>query len=116
VFQQKLYLVSSYETHEVIEMRWSIVIAVAVLGVLAAGYAFAQGYGGYGRYGGMSEIMRSGTYEDLLKYREETGIDVMPWIDDESDFELAQQMHQRMLAWRGANPGAGGCHGARWAY
>jgi hypothetical protein len=91
-------------------MNWKIAIVAAVLGVLAAGFALAQGFRGWNSTD-MQEIIQSGTYEDLVQYREESGFNMMPWVDDAEDFALAKQMHQRMYAWREANPDAayGGC-------
>jgi hypothetical protein len=41
-------------------------------------------------------ILLTGEYQDLQDIREETGMDVMPWIQSAEDFELAKQMETRM--------------------
>jgi len=44
----------------------------------------------------MEEIMEEGIYADLVKLREEYGFEIMPWVENEEDFQLAKQMHEKM--------------------
>ncbi len=85
-----------------------VLLAVLVLGIVGAGAAYAY-MGGFERQGkgagntDVQSIMSTGTYQDLVAYRASTGFNVMPWVQDEADFALAQQMHTRMLQWREDN-------------
>jgi hypothetical protein len=84
-----------------------IFLVVLAIGIVAAGVAAAQGWG---RSAEKEQIMEEGNYQELVQYREESGYQVMPWVESQEDFELAQQMHQKMDAWRAENPDAqGGC-------
>ncbi|MEK6808446.1 MAG: hypothetical protein AABY14_02055 [Nanoarchaeota archaeon] len=44
----------------------------------------------------MEKMMEQGTYKDLVDIRDKSGIRVMPWVENEEDFKLAQKMHERM--------------------
>ena len=44
----------------------------------------------------MEKVMEEGTYSDLVKLREELGFNMMPWVENEEDFELAQKIHEKM--------------------
>jgi hypothetical protein len=100
------------------------VLALLVIGIVSTGTALAYGksfsQGCQGRntnYANgntlnkancasnveMQKIMSTGTYSDLTAYRQKTGYDMMPWVKNENDFNLAQQMHTKMLQWRQAN-------------
>jgi hypothetical protein len=93
------------------------IAAAAILGLLAiVGIAFAQGMWkrnaetggnfngrgmmqrtGIGQYHEqMYQIMENGNYADFVKFREETGSNMMPWVQNEEDFSLAKQMHEKM--------------------
>lgn len=107
-------------------------IALLIIGILSVGFVAAHGMmggsiwkgergmmGGEGwntqqgmwtHHEGMEKIMEEGSYKDLENYRKETGFKVMPWVENEKDFELAKQMHERMEKWyeeNGKNIGAG---------
>ena len=62
----------------------------------------------------MEPIMEEGTYADLVKFREEVGFTMMPWVQDEETFRQAQERHEQMERWHEVNGyGHGGCHGRR---
>src|SRR3989344_5123413 len=95
-----------------------IVIAAALSVLLVASFAAAQGFwrskenqqtgmmsGGMmkGMMGGMAkhheqmgELFETGSYADLIKLREEQGFNMMPWVENEEDFQLAKKMHEKM--------------------
>jgi hypothetical protein len=51
----------------------------------------------------MEQIMEEGSYADLLAQREADGIDYMPMVDSEEDFEAMQAHHKLMEEYREAN-------------
>ena len=59
----------------------------------------------------MYQIMEEGTYADFSKFREETGFNMMPWVQSEEDFSLAKQMHEKMEKFHEESgfKGKGGC-------
>ena len=114
--------------------RTMALAAIAVLNLLiVAGAAMAQGFwknkpqnGWQGMPTGMmqgnmmngmmqhheqmEETMEKGTYSDLVKLREEYGFRIMPWVENEQDFQLARQMHEKMEKYAKENGfGAGHC-------
>lgn len=42
----------------------------------------------------MQNVLKSGNFEDLKELREESGKPMIKWIQNEEDFELAQQNYQ----------------------
>jgi len=56
-------------------------------------------FGNYDEYDNMHEdmenVLESGSYEDLVQLREEYDMPMMYWVENEEDFQLAQQMHER---------------------
>ena len=107
-----------------------IVALVAALSVLLiAGLATAQGMwknkesemGMQGMHGNMmkgmmqhheemEKVMEEGTYADLVKLREENSFNIMPWVENEEDFQLAKKMHEKMEKYReDKGLGAGHC-------
>jgi len=124
-------------------MRRSLVLSVlAIIGVISAiGFVSAYGYGnGFGmkymRYTGlnetnpwyeehhekMEEILEEGTYQDLVEYRNEIGMPVMPWVTDEESFLKAKERHEVMEEFHETygygtgprnGPGYGGYRGGR---
>jgi len=44
----------------------------------------------------IAEIMDESTYSGLVKLREESGLNIMPWVENEEDFRLAKKMHDKM--------------------
>jgi hypothetical protein len=51
-------------------------------------------------YGNGEVILGQGTYQDLKEYRNEVGYDIMPWIQNEAEFDAIQQMYQRTNDYR----------------
>ena len=124
-FQQNSYLVSAFETAglknpELIKMGKKLIIGLVVIGalaILAAVYAQSQaqekekrfsmiemGMNGMIQYHDkMYKVMEEGTYADLQKLRDELGFSIMPWVQNEEDFKLAKQMHERMDKWHEEN-------------
>ena len=105
-----------------------LLIGLLIVGLISAGIVFAHGFSkgagangimgngmmGQGMMGSMmngmgnhheemSEIMETGTYQDLVDYREESEFNIVPWVENEKDFKLAQQMHQKMSNWNAKN-------------
>ncbi len=83
----------------------TVLLALLAISIISAGVALAYGPGfgsgasqGNGtHYEDMQDIMANGTYSDLVEYRQASGFNAMPWVQDEADFSLAQQMHSRMV-------------------
>ena len=85
-----------------------LVIGISLIALLTIGFVSAYGglYQGVGtqKYGmmntkhheDMESILETGTYQDLLDYREETGYPVMRIIQTEDDFELMKEHHTWM--------------------
>ena len=82
-------------------------ILFGIVGLLLIGSAFAyMGYGGMGRgmmgnrmgvnHEQMEEVMEQGTFSDLQRLRQETGFNIMPWVNDEATFKQMQDMHEKM--------------------
>jgi hypothetical protein len=56
----------------------------------------------------METIMETGTYQDLVALRTQTGKNLKPWVQNEEDFQRAKEMHETMQN----SPGiAGNCQG-----
>ncbi len=79
-------------------------IALAAL-VNAHGFgnkAYEQGSNMYGMGGmhayheEMEGIMEEGSYDALVSLRDELGVDVMPWINTQEEFEEMQERHEEM--------------------
>jgi hypothetical protein len=86
----------------------TVLLALLIVGIVSASLAFAYGgsFSGQGQgthYQDMQKIMSTGTYSDLVAYRQSTGTNIMPWVQNEQDFALAQQMHSKMTQWRQSN-------------
>lgn len=112
-------------------------LAVMLAGIAAAGIASA-GYYGMGRqasgmgmqaspvlHGQLGEIVESGSYEDLLAFREANGGIGGPWwVDSEEDFQAWQARHleieengyssRYMQNGRRGQAGIGGCPMMSW--
>ncbi|MBI1936191.1 hypothetical protein HYS31_07160 [Candidatus Woesearchaeota archaeon] len=56
----------------------------------------------------MEKVMEEGAYSDLAALREKYGINFMPWVENEEDFQLAKQMHEKMDKYHEKN-GMEGC-------
>ena len=64
----------------------------------------------------MEKIMEAGKYSDLVAYREESGLNIMPMAADEQSFQEMQEMHETMEAFHekyssGMGKGMGGMRG-----
>jgi hypothetical protein len=86
----------------------AVLLALLIVGIVSASVAFAYGgsFSGQGKgthYQDMQNIMSAGTYADLVAYRQTSGANVMPWVQNEQDFALARQMHSKMNQWRQSN-------------
>jgi len=44
----------------------------------------------------IENIVEDGTYDDLVSFREETGLNVPRWVDSEDDFDAWKTRHQEM--------------------
>ena len=44
----------------------------------------------------MEKIMEDGKYSDLVALRQKTGVNMMPWVDNEEEFKAMQTMHESM--------------------
>jgi len=44
----------------------------------------------------MEKLMEEGTFSDLVKLREKYDFNIMPWVENEADFALAKQIHEKM--------------------
>ena len=82
----------------------TVLLALLVISIVSASIALAYG-GNFAaqnneatqtHYQDMQKIMVNGTYSDLVDYRQTSGFNVMPWVQNEQDFTLAQQTHSRM--------------------
>jgi hypothetical protein len=78
------------------------VLALLSISVMLVGQVSAyMGYGGMNMgnsyYDSEDMILLNGEYNDLKDLRESTGMNVMPWIQNAEDFELAKQMETRMM-------------------
>lgn len=82
----------------------TILLALLVIGIVSASIAFAYG-GRFGaskengtktHYQDMQKIIENGTYTDLVEYRQTTGFNVMPCVQNEDDFTQAKQRHLKM--------------------
>jgi len=59
----------------------------------------------------MEKLMEEGNYAELVKLREANGFNMMPWVENEEDFKLAQQMHEKMDKFHENMPMKGGMMG-----
>ena len=46
----------------------------------------------------MESILENGTYNDLVKFREKIGFDIMPFVNSQSDFDSQKDRHEEMEA------------------
>ncbi|NJL44001.1 MAG: hypothetical protein HC945_01605 [Nitrosarchaeum sp.] len=90
-------------------MRMGTTLVVLVLGLVVLGGAAlagpwgSQGSGMQQRGGGpsgayherMEEVLSSGSYADLLSLREELGVTLAPWVQDEEGFAALQERHEQ---------------------
>ena len=101
-------------------MKWIIIAGTVVVGLVLLA-AIGLAYPGFGPYGGchgrgysggygyqyapgMMQIIATGTYADLEALREKAGVNIMPWVNEES-FKLMQnhyntQWRYGMIGWR----------------
>ena len=100
-------------------------IAIAVVSILAlAGIAAAFMGKGIDRgaangiaagtyHDDMYKVMSEGKYSDFVALREKAGFEIMPWVESEEDFKIAQQMHEKMEKFHEENnfQGMGGMNG-----
>lgn len=82
--------------------RKLVFVAVAIASLLIlAGAVLAHGRGsGFemdsSHHNEMEDIMEEGTYSDLVELREDYGVNMMPWVNNEETFEEAQERHVTM--------------------
>ena len=95
-------------------MKGKIVVGLAALLAVLAISVYAHNSENEYRYGSMhdviDEIIEYGSYEDLESLREEYGMPIMHWIEDEEDFELAQKLRERAARRHRNTMGFFGCH------
>ncbi len=73
-----------------------LVSLIAIGGLVSAyGPGFDNPYRGTYREQ-MEEILETGTYEDLVSFREEIGHNVAPWVIDEDSFQQLKERHEYM--------------------
>jgi len=86
-------------------MKKAALITGAALALLLVASAFALG--SFGQNGAtsvergtyhdqMSQILESGTYEDLEALRAETGMPMAPWVTDDATFQQLKEHHEAM--------------------
>ena len=46
----------------------------------------------------MEKILENGTYNDLVKFREEVGFNIMPFVSSQADFDSQKDRHEEMKA------------------
>jgi len=95
------------------KISFMLVGVVALIAIVAGVFAHQGNYGnsidGSNHQRGMyhedlSEVLESGTFEDLEAYREEIGFDVMRKVQSQEDFDEMKQRHQEMQE-QGIEPG-----------
>lgn len=80
-----------------------VLLALLVIGVSSISLAFAYN-GNFNQQNGahlrdgthfedVQKIMTTGSFADLQALRQTTGLNMMPWVENESDFVIAQQTH-----------------------
>ncbi|MCF7866411.1 hypothetical protein K9L67_02250 [Candidatus Woesearchaeota archaeon] len=92
-----------------------LVLGLALIALLTVGLVSA--YGGFGQMIGtqngmmtgdhheeVETILETGTYQDLVDYREETGFPVMNRVQSQEDFEV-MQAHHKLMEENGYEPG-----------
>lgn len=103
----------------------NIIVALSALAALLLAVGAASAFMGIGRgvkgdfsqhHETMEKIMEEGRYSDLVGYREESGLDIMPMATDEQSFRDMQEMHETMEKFHekygsGMGKGMGGMHG-----
>lgn len=103
----------------------SIILAGAALAVLLVAVGAVSAFMGMGRgskgdfsqhHETMEKIMEEGSYADLVAYREESGLNIMPMATDEQSFQDMQEMHKTMEKFHdkygsGMGKGMGGMRG-----
>lgn len=80
----------------------AVIAALFIGGAYAAGQWGAQDRGAFHEQ--MEEIMETGTYDDLVALREETGRPLKRWVTDAETFAQAQERHAQMEAQYGEGP------------
>lgn len=67
--------------------------------LIVVGITTAYGWGvraNAGQNEEVQKILETGTYQDLLQYRQDTGFQVMPMVKSEEDFLVMQERHTLM--------------------
>lgn len=77
------------------------ILALGLVLVALVGVGAVAAYGGFGLVSGehhedVESILESGSYADLVEYREKSGYPVMNRVQSEEDFELMKERHQYM--------------------
>ncbi len=102
-------------------MKKAVLMTGAALALLIVAAVGAFAYGGYGMgsdasaagvergayHDRMEQVLESGAYQDLVRLRQETGMPIMPWVDDEASFQQAQEQHASIEAQYGEGPHMG---------
>jgi len=44
----------------------------------------------------MEQVMEKGSFQDLVALREKIGFNIMPWVNDETQFKEMQERHEQM--------------------
>ena len=73
-----------------------IAMGIALLLLVGAVSAYGWGRQAAGQNEDAQGILETGTYQDLVQYRQDTGFNVMPMVQDEEDFNLMQERHEAM--------------------
>ena len=103
----------------------NIIVAVSAIAALLLVVGAASAFMGIGRgakgdfgqhHETMEKIMEEGKYSDLVAYREESGLNIMPMAADEQSFKDMQEMHKTMEEFHekygsGMGKGMGGMRG-----
>ena len=103
----------------------SIIVAVSAIAALLLVVGAASAFMGIGKnakgnfgqhHETMEKIMEEGKYSDLVAYREESGLNIMPMAADEQSFQDMQEMHKTMEGFHekygsGMGKGMGGMQG-----
>lgn len=68
---------------------------LTILGVLIIAAVAVNAFGP--NYENMRDIIEQGTFNDLQAYREESGRQMKPWVENQADFNEMQQYHEQMI-------------------
>lgn len=88
------------------------IMLIALIAIIGSVFAY-QGYGMNSQsstyekgtyHEQVEEVLKDGTYDDLVNLREELGVNVMPMVESEEDFSLMQERHELMEE-QGIEPG-----------